>query len=38
MLLFLVDKKGFTIQKNKNTYDLIFIDKNLLLSKNRKVN
>ena len=38
ILLFLANKKIFSIQKKKkNCYNLIIIDRNLLLSKNRIV-
>lgn len=38
MLLFLTNKKKFFIQKKKNTYNLIVINKNILPSKNRIIN
>ena len=37
ILLSLVNKKEFSIQAKKNIYNLIVINKNLLLSKNREV-
>ena len=37
MSLFLINKKKLSIWKKENIYDLIVINKNLLLNKNRKV-
>ena len=38
MLLSLPNKKGISIWKKKDIYNLIVINKNLLLSKNKKIN
>ena len=35
--LFINNKKEFFIYKKKNTYNLIVINKNSILNKNRKV-
>ena len=37
MLLSLAKQKKFLIQINEDTYNLMLIDKNLLLKKNKKV-
>ena len=38
ILIFLANKKRFSIYKKEDTYDLIIIDKNPLLSIKEKVN
>ena len=37
ILPFLINKRKFSILIIKNAYDLIIIDRNLLLSQNRRV-
>ena len=38
MFLSIINKKRFSIRIKKNVYNLIVINKNLILSKNKKVN
>ncbi len=38
MIKALVKKKEYFTQKKSNAYNLIIVDKNLLLNKNKKVN
>ncbi len=38
MVKTLVKREKYSTQKKSNAYNLIIVDKNLLLDKNRKVN
>ncbi len=38
MIKALVKKKEYSIRKKSNAYNLIIVDKNLLLDKNERVN
>ena len=34
----LIERKDYFIRKKSNAYNLVIVDKNLLLAKNKKVN